>query len=73
MAKSRTNVREEPISIDYVVHRTAGVWKIGDIVTIRSAKLGALVNRVTHSDKAAPWTFGATALMRNLAARGLLQ
>jgi phospholipid transport system substrate-binding protein len=33
MAKSRTNVREEPISIDYVVHRTAGVWKVGDIVT----------------------------------------
>src|SRR5258708_4198749 len=47
--------------------------KQGDIVTIRSAKLGALVNRVAHSDKAAPWTFGAVALMRNLAARGLLQ
>ena len=33
MAKSRTNVREEPISIDYIVHRTGGVWKVGDIIT----------------------------------------
>jgi phospholipid transport system substrate-binding protein len=33
MAKSRTNAREEPISIDYVVHRTGGVWKIADIIT----------------------------------------
>ncbi|MBI1773819.1 MAG: fumarylacetoacetate hydrolase family protein [Proteobacteria bacterium] len=46
--------------------------KLGDIVTIRSARLGSLVNRVTHSDKAPPWTFGAVALMRNLAERGLL-
>ena len=44
----------------------------GDIVTIASPRLGALVNRVTTSDKAAPWTFGTGALMRNLAARGLI-
>ena len=44
----------------------------GDIVTIASPMLGALVNRVTTSDEAAPWTFGTGALMRNLAARGLL-
>ena len=44
----------------------------GDIVTIASPGLGALVNRVTTSDKAAPWTFGTGALMRNLAARGLI-
>jgi fumarylacetoacetate (FAA) hydrolase family protein len=45
---------------------------IGDIVTITTPKLGALVNRVDHSDRIAPWTFGAGALMRNLAARGIL-
>ena len=46
--------------------------KIGDIVTIRTPALGALVNRVTTSDRAPRWTFGTGALMRNLAARGLL-
>ena len=35
-------------------------------------QLGTLVNRVNHSDKIAPWTFGTTALMQNLAGRGLL-
>ena len=45
---------------------------IGDVVRIETPALGALVNRVTHSDKAAPWTFGIAALMRNLAGRGLL-
>jgi fumarylacetoacetate (FAA) hydrolase family protein len=46
--------------------------KIGDVVTIRSAKLGALVNRVNHSHRIPPWSFGARALMENLAARRLL-
>jgi fumarylacetoacetate (FAA) hydrolase family protein len=46
---------------------------LGDVVTIASEKLGALVNMVTTSDKAPPWTFGAGALMRNLAKRGLLR
>lgn len=44
----------------------------GDIVRVSSPKLGALVNRVTTSNRAPPWTFGARALMRSLAARGLL-
>jgi fumarylacetoacetate (FAA) hydrolase family protein len=44
----------------------------GDIVTVASPRLGALVNRVTTSDKAAPWSFGTGALMRNLAARNLI-
>jgi fumarylacetoacetate (FAA) hydrolase family protein len=44
----------------------------GDVVTISSERLGALVNRVTTSDQAPPWTFGVGALMRNLAKRGLL-
>ena len=45
---------------------------VGDIVTIATPALGALVNRVNHSDRIRPWTFGAGALMRNLARRGLL-
>jgi fumarylacetoacetate (FAA) hydrolase family protein len=44
----------------------------GDVVTIAADKLGALVNVVTTSDQAPPWTFGAADLMRNLAKRGLL-
>jgi fumarylacetoacetate (FAA) hydrolase family protein len=47
--------------------------KLGDIVTIRAAKLGALTNRVVYSDQAPRWQFGASALMRNLAMRGLLR
>jgi fumarylacetoacetate (FAA) hydrolase family protein len=45
---------------------------IGDIVTVATPKLGALVNRVNRSDRISPWTFGAGALMCNLARRGLL-
>lgn len=46
--------------------------KAGDIVTISTPALGALSNRMTTSDQAPAWTFGAGALMRNLARRGLL-
>ncbi len=46
--------------------------KIGDVVSIASAGLGKLVNRVNRSDAAAPWEFGLLALMRNLRTRGLL-
>ena len=45
---------------------------VGDIVTIATPSLGALVNRVEHADRIAPWTFGAGALMKNLGRRGLL-
>jgi fumarylacetoacetate (FAA) hydrolase family protein len=45
---------------------------IGDIVTVTTPTLGALVNRVKHCDRIEPWTFGTVALMTNLAARGLL-
>jgi len=44
----------------------------GDRVTIACPELGTLVNRVEHCERIAPWTFGAGALLRNLAARGLL-
>ena len=46
--------------------------KLGDTVTIRSPRLGTLVNRVNHTDKIPPWNFGAQALFRNLVERGLL-
>ncbi len=46
--------------------------KIGDVVSIETPCLGRLVNRVDYCDSIAPWDFGAGALMRNLAARGLL-
>jgi fumarylacetoacetate (FAA) hydrolase family protein len=46
--------------------------KIGDKVHISTAKLGTLANVVTTSRDAPAWKFGTRALMRNLAARGLL-
>jgi fumarylacetoacetate (FAA) hydrolase family protein len=46
--------------------------KIGDVVTVASPELGKLVNRMVYSNDAAPWTFGTSHLMRNLAKRGLL-
>ena len=46
--------------------------KLGDVVTVSSPQLGTLANRMTSTDKAAPWTFGASHLFRNLAKRGLL-
>ena len=47
--------------------------KRGDIVTIAAPKLGKLVNRMRPTDQCEAWTFGTGALMRNLAARGLLR
>lgn len=45
---------------------------VGDVVEIASPRLGCLVNQVTHASAAAPWQFGISALMQNLAQRGLL-
>jgi fumarylacetoacetate (FAA) hydrolase family protein len=45
---------------------------VGDVVTVSTPLIGALVNRVQHTDEIVPWTFGAGALMKNLAHRGLL-
>ncbi|KAA5805054.1 fumarylacetoacetate hydrolase family protein [Alkalicaulis satelles] len=47
--------------------------KRGDRVRVSSERLGVLENLVEHCDNAPPWTFGISALMRNLAARGLLE
>jgi fumarylacetoacetate (FAA) hydrolase family protein len=46
--------------------------KTGDIVTIAAPKLGRLVNRMMPTDQCEAWSFGAGALMRNLAGRRLL-
>ena len=46
--------------------------EIGDMVRIHEARLGSLLNRVNLSPACRPWTFGAAALMRNLAERGLI-
>ena len=46
--------------------------KIGDRVTISNDELGSLTNRVRLSTECPPWVFGASHLMRNLAARNLL-
>jgi fumarylacetoacetate (FAA) hydrolase family protein len=45
---------------------------VGDVVRIGTPRLGTLVNRVDHCERAAPWQFGIGALMRNLAQRGLI-
>jgi fumarylacetoacetate (FAA) hydrolase family protein len=46
--------------------------KPGDLTTIAAPELGTLANRMALSTEAPPWDFGAGALMRNLARRGLL-
>jgi fumarylacetoacetate (FAA) hydrolase family protein len=46
--------------------------KTGDIVTIGGEKLGRLVNRMRPCEECERWTFGAGALMLNLAERGLI-
>jgi fumarylacetoacetate (FAA) hydrolase family protein len=45
---------------------------VGDVVTVSTPSLGTLANRVNHTDKVAPWTYGAVALMRDLSRRGLI-
>ena len=47
--------------------------KMGDRVSITHKDLGELLNTVRLSTECEPWTFGARALMENLASRGLLQ
>ena len=39
---------------------------VGDLVTVHTPRLGALVNRVNHADKTEPWTFGIGALIAHL-------
>jgi fumarylacetoacetate (FAA) hydrolase family protein len=46
--------------------------KFGDTVVISTPRLGTLLNRVTTSKAAAPWTFGIRELIANLSERGLI-
>ena len=46
--------------------------KIGDVVSISSSQLGTLANRMRSTADCAPWTYGASHLMRHLAGRGVL-
>jgi fumarylacetoacetate (FAA) hydrolase family protein len=46
--------------------------KVGDQVEIAEASLGQLQNTVRLSTQCPEWTFGTSALMKNLAKRGLL-
>ncbi|MFN7023725.1 MAG: fumarylacetoacetate hydrolase family protein [Pseudorhizobium sp.] len=46
--------------------------EIGDRVEISSPRLGRLVNWVEHSNRCPQWTFGLSALIKNLAQRALL-
>ncbi len=45
--------------------------KTGDVVSIASSKLGTLINRMRTSEACEQWNFGITALMKNLAERGV--
>ncbi|SDP36874.1 Fumarylacetoacetate (FAA) hydrolase family protein [Rhodoferax sp. OV413] len=42
---------------------------VGDMVTVATAQLGQLVNRVNTCDQVAPWTYGISALLHDLARR----
>lgn len=46
--------------------------KIGDLVEISCAELGRISNTVNYSTECPEWTFGASAMARNLAARELI-
>lgn len=46
--------------------------KRDDIVTIAAPQLGKLINRMRASDDCEPWTFGISALMKNLVQRKVL-
>jgi fumarylacetoacetate (FAA) hydrolase family protein len=54
------------------VHGMGFSHKIGDLVKIRSDKLGTLCNRMRHAQDCEPWTFGVAQLMRNLSKRRLI-
>jgi len=53
VATNKANAREEPIAIDYVVHRVGPVWRIRDIVTEGSSLVGNYhqqFNRIIKKD-----------------------
>jgi phospholipid transport system substrate-binding protein len=53
VAQNKRNAREEPIAIDYVVHRVGDTWRIRDIVTEGSSLVGNYnqqFNRIIKKD-----------------------
>jgi fumarylacetoacetate (FAA) hydrolase family protein len=46
--------------------------KAGDVVSISTPALGTLTNIVRLSTEAAPWTYGASHLMRDLSKADLI-
>jgi fumarylacetoacetate (FAA) hydrolase family protein len=46
--------------------------RVGDVVNITVPQLGSLCNTVNFCDHIAPWNYGISALMRDLAKRGAL-
>jgi fumarylacetoacetate (FAA) hydrolase family protein len=47
--------------------------RMGDVVSISTPSLGTLSNTVRLSTECAPWTYGASSLMRDLSKAGLLR
>ena len=45
--------------------------KVGDVVTISAPELGALTNVMAYAGDCPPWTFGVSALLKNLTKRGI--
>jgi phospholipid transport system substrate-binding protein len=53
IAQNKQNAREEPLAIDYVVHRVGDTWRIRDIVTEGSSLVGNYnqqFNRIIKKD-----------------------
>jgi phospholipid transport system substrate-binding protein len=47
VAKNKSNAREEPISIDYVMNKGDGKWRVQDIVTEGSSMVGNYKSQFT--------------------------
>lgn len=50
----------------YELNRDAYWRKPGDVVTISSPQLGALINRTQKTEDIKPWTYGISSLFRYL-------
>jgi phospholipid transport system substrate-binding protein len=62
IARHRTNPREEPVSIDYLVHKVDGRWRVHDIVTEGSS----LVNNYKNQFRRVIKKNGFAELMRRM-------
>jgi phospholipid transport system substrate-binding protein len=62
VAKNKTNPREEPISIDYLLHQVDGAWKVEDLITEGSSLVGGYRSQFTKVIKSK----GFAELMRKM-------